>query len=213
MSGHGPAPFEEVRGSITSGLKDPLIVYSSIEQGDSGKSVLFLFDHSTGSHSRVPIPSNIYNNLQPIISADGRYIVFMSDPRPFNTSDRTLVQKIYIFDRTTNWVTEIASGTPDFPGGGYVHYLDLNMDSNARYVIWTEGRLHFSEEFTNINGYSHDTVFFVYDRMRQQREQIFSAIGSDDGINPSISSDGKFIVFRSPLNAQIYRTLNPLWRE
>ena len=146
------------------------------------------------------------NNLQSVLSADGRYIAFASDATNLVSSDTNVLRDIFLRDRTGGTTTRVsvATGGTQATGGDS---RTPSLSSDGRYIAFASSATNLASGDTN--GVSD---IFVHDRTTTTTQRISvstsgteavdpSATGFKLGsINPSISSTGRYVAFASLAN-------------
>jgi Tol biopolymer transport system component len=160
---------------------------------------VFVHDRSTGKTRRVSVRSNGKqangDSFKPDISANGRYVAFVSEAKNLVKNDRNERFDVFVHDRVTGKTRRInvRSDGKQAKGGDS---WEPSISASGRYVA-------FSSEATNL--FSHDTNddqdVFVRDRKKHKtRVQSRNTTGvASDGFsdNPDISGDGRFVTFDS----------------
>ena len=136
-------------------------------------------------------------SFSPHISADGRYVVFASLASNLVGFDTNNASDIFIHDRqalTTSRISVSSSGTQ-----GNAASSAAVLSSNGRYVAFVSEASNLVSVDTN-----NASDIFVYDRdigaaTVVTRVSVGAANLQADGLslNPSISADGRYIVFES----------------
>ncbi len=147
-------------------------------------------------------------SVDPLISADGRYVAFASQATnliPGGGTDANGGNRdIFVFDRQTGSL-ELISRQDAADGGAQANNdsFDASISANGRYVA-------FRSDATNLipgggpdaNGFTHDV--FVFDRQTGDLELISrqdvgdgGAQGNGRSLLPSISADGRYVAFDS----------------
>ncbi|MDO8615493.1 MAG: signal peptidase I [Dehalococcoidia bacterium] len=172
---------------------------SNLVAGDSNRqSDVFVHDRQTGATERVSVDSsgNQANggSSEPAVSADGRYVAFVSAASNLVAGDSNSQSDVFVRDRQTG-VTERASVDSDGSQG--------NGGSEAP-AISGDGRfIAFVSAASNLvpGDSSGQSDVFVRDRQTGATERVSvdsagnQANGSSD--TPAISGDGRFIAFVS----------------
>ncbi|MBZ0320393.1 MAG: hypothetical protein K8L91_28530 [Anaerolineae bacterium] len=160
---------------------------------------IFVHDRQTGQTTRVSVATGgtqaTSNSLDPVISADGRYVGFESFATNLVAGDTNGVKDVFLYDRNTAITTRVSVGT----GGTQANGLSL-----VGFALSADGRfVAFSSNATNLitgdnNGNYH---VYVLDRqtMTTTRVSVDSAGAQAVGFSryPSISSDGRYVAFQS----------------
>jgi Ca2+-binding RTX toxin-like protein len=170
---------------------------SNLVPGDTnGRSDIFVRDTLTNTTTRVSVDSagnqGNSSSTEPSISADGRFVVFYSFASnlvPGDTNDRT---DIFVRDTLTNTTVSLDSagnqrnnfsGTP-------------SISADGRFVAFSS----FSSNL--VPGDTNDSNdIFVRDRLTNTTTRVSVDSAGNQGnrfsYRPSISADGRFVVFES----------------
>ncbi|MBK7645370.1 MAG: PD40 domain-containing protein [Planctomycetes bacterium] len=132
------------------------------------------------------------------ISADGRYVAFASSAMNLiageNTSGAPQVWDVYVRDRTAGTTVRASASTAGGKGNGHSFLPAICAD--GRYVA-------FASEATNLISSDLDAQADVFRRDLQTGTTARVSIGpggiepTGASIRPSISADGRFVVFES----------------
>jgi Tol biopolymer transport system component len=144
---------------------------------------VFVRDRVTGVTERVSVASNGQQGNDesgvPMISADGRYVFFISRASNFYPGDRPVSAELFMHDRQTGTTERILD--PAALG-------DYAITPDARYIAYLG---------TGSGGYA----VFVYDRQTRTNELVSVPLSGKrlDGqsISPAISDDGRYVAFSS----------------
>jgi Tol biopolymer transport system component len=144
---------------------------------------VFVRDRLTGATERVSVSSNGREGNDesrvPMISADGRYVFFISLASNFYSGDRPVSAELFMHDRQTGTTERILK--PATLG-------DYAITPDARYIAYLG---------TGDGGYS----VFVYDRQTRTNELVSVPLSGRrlDGhsSSPAISDDGRYVAFSS----------------
>jgi Tol biopolymer transport system component len=130
---------------------------------------------------------------RPSVSGDGRLVVFESDADNLVPGDTNGVSDIFVYDRHTSATERVSVRT-----GG----IEANFGSYAP-VISADGRyVAFHSSATNLVDGDTNNVsdVFLHDRHTGETGRVsFGALGqpTDGSYHPSISADGRYVVFWS----------------
>jgi Tol biopolymer transport system component len=172
---------------------------TNLVAGDTNSSSdIFVRDRLTGTVERVSVDSNGVqandDSYQPSISADGRYVAFVSAASNLFPGDTSVFNDIFVHDRllgTTKCVSVEPGGTQT---NGYSTAPMISAD--GRYVAFQSIASTLIHNDTN---HVHD--IFVRDLWTNTTERVSvdSAGGEGNSYSelPSISADGRFVAFRS----------------
>jgi Tol biopolymer transport system component len=159
-----------------------------------GLAGIFVHDRQSGATERVGA-STIFGSLvvgsnRLGLSADGRYVTFISWARSF-TSD-TLTTAVYVSDRQSGILHRIATGF-DRPS-----VSTPAISATGRYVAFVATRGFTTGSYTP---YFRAGVY-IYDRSLQRTDRVDvnsnEEPGNLPGKEPSISSNGRYVAFTSP---------------
>jgi Tol biopolymer transport system component len=170
------------------------------ERCNNGVNHIFLRDRNTGTIRCVSLNSNgrqgDQDSLAPSISADGQFIAFTSTATNLagNKCDNGFHQ-IYVRDRTTGTTTCVSLNSNGHEG---------NQDSNASSISADGTLIAFDSAATNLAGNKCDNGFnhiFVHDLRAGTTTCVSVRTNGDEGngdsFDPSISADGRVVVFQS----------------
>ncbi|MBI4749666.1 MAG: PD40 domain-containing protein [Acidobacteria bacterium] len=172
---------------------------------------IFVFDRLTGTNELVSraagTTTTTANNSSdtPVISADGRYIVFRSGATNLVTgqTDTNNANDVFIFDRQTG-TTELvsrAAGTTTTTGSALSESPVISAD--GQYIAFRSSAINLVTGQTDTN---NNPDVFVFDRQAGTTELVSRAAGTTTTTgsaiaeSPVISADGRYIAFRSGAN-------------
>src|SRR6266540_3060086 len=162
---------------------------------------IFVRDLQTGKTIRANVSTERYQAFggqshHPSISADGRYVAFVSEATNLVPGDTNKFADIFVHDRvkrTTERVS-VASGGAQAVGGDCTQ---PSISADGRYVA-------FASEATNlVPGDTNGVIdLFVHDRITGATTRVNVATGGAQAAGghsfyPSISADGRFVAFVS----------------
>jgi len=161
---------------------------SNLVAGDSSDplSDIFLYDRTTDTTQKVTVGGND-DSRSPTISGDGRFIAFESRAGNLVAGDTNGSFDIFVYDTLTD-TTELLA-----PGGGLLDGSRApSISADGRFVAFTSAADNLAPGDTN------GSIFdiFVFDRDTDTVELI-TAGGNSDSFRPSISADGRIVVFDS----------------
>lgn len=170
-------------------------------------AVVLLTSHPAvgGVTTRVSVSSDgaqgNYDSYVPSMSADGRYVAFMSCATNLVTGDTNGHADVFVYDRVTGHTERVSVASDGTQGNG-----DSSVWNGNSPAISADGRyVGFSSDASNLvpgdsNG-CPDT--FVHDRLTGQTERVSVATSGAQGNNwsgvwpISISADGRYVAFTS----------------
>lgn len=160
---------------------------------------IFVYDRETKLMERVSVHSNgsqaNHYSLNPSISGNGRYVTFMSSAENLVDNDDNDQVDIFVHDRqdkTTTLVSVSVEGK-----SGNTRSLHPVISTNGRYVSFESAANNLVEDDIN-----ESSDVFVRD-LKENKTELVSLTSRNQQANhsshnPSISSDGRFVVFHSP---------------
>ncbi|MEO7912228.1 MAG: hypothetical protein ABIV47_21500 [Roseiflexaceae bacterium] len=164
---------------------------------------IFVHDRQTGQSTRVSVSSigaeGQGASNDPAISADGRYIAFVSDAANLVDNDLGGHRDVFLHDRQTNQTIRISAGF-----GG----LSANGESDSPAISGDGSTIAFRSDATNLLAAGSDTNsdsdIFIYNRQIGQISRVSITSGGaqaqGESTSPAISADGRAIVFASNAN-------------
>lgn len=176
---------------------------------------IFVYDRGTGTTTLVsrskasPARTGDGVSWSPAISADGRYITFVSTAPDLTTGrdtgqdtgqDLGKLSDVFLYDRAagTTILVSRSKASPGLPGDGLSEHPVLSAD--GRYVAFSSVATDLVDRQVDLNQTSD---VFLYDR-RSGRTALVShtaasasQTGNGQSISPSLSADGRFIAFQS----------------
>jgi subtilisin family serine protease/Tol biopolymer transport system component len=160
---------------------------------------VFVYDRETDEFERVSVSAaGVQGNghsWSPSISADGRFVSFISDASNLVPGDDNSLGDVFVFDRTTDTIERVSVGVGGAePNGG--SDLSAVIDDSGRYVAFYSEARNLTPGTTT--GGPH---IFVYDRQTSKTELMSvapsGAQASLPAVEPTISGDGQLVVFAS----------------
>ncbi len=130
----------------------------------------------------------------PTINTDGTLVAFVSRASDFGVTDTNGVSDIYVFNRVTKQIERVSIAQPNVEPDGASDSPALSDD--GRFVA-------FSSAATNLVGQDNNNVtdVFVKDLLTGTVELISRTVGgtagNGDSSAPSISADGRYVVYQS----------------
>ncbi len=128
------------------------------------------------------------------VSADGRYIAFSSEASNLVAGDTNQLQDIFLRDQLTSQTSRVSISS-----GGDQAYLESgfpDISADGRYIVFHSAASNLVPD--DLNG---SIDIFLYDQLSGQTSLISKssagAHGNSDSRYPSISSNGRYVVFQS----------------
>lgn len=196
-----PSVLSDRKGRVSNNGR--FIAFRSIDsdliRDDLNKLVdIFVADALTGAIERVSIGRDgaEANGMSEHhdISGDGRYVSMSSEASNLVDGDRNLYADVFVFDRTTRTMELISRAVDGGAANGPSSYPPVSDD--GRFIA-------FASEASNLvaaDGNSTSDIFLL-DRSTRQMVRITRGVGGVEANGrstyPSISSNGRFVVFTS----------------
>ena len=160
---------------------------------------IFVYDRESKLMERVSVHSNgtqaNHYSQNPSISGDGRYVTFMSLAGNLVDNDENDQIDVFVHDRQ-NKTTSLVSVSLEGKSGN-TRSIDPVISTNGRYIAFASEANNLIEDDTN-----ESSDVFVRD-LKDNKTELVSLTSRNQQANhscfsPSISSDGRFVVFHSP---------------
>ena len=167
---------------------------------DNGVADIYLYDGSTHETTLVTrTPTGAVANAgggDPSISADGRYIAYMSYSTDLLPGvGRSGTSQIYRYDRVTNTTKFVSKARDGSTPHNYSWYPAIS--ASGRYVVYA------TPAGSVVNGDRNGRSDIVrYDAVLDRARKVSNIKGTadptdQDSFQPSISRDGRYVVFQS----------------
>jgi len=206
------------RGSVSISADGRVIAFTSdssnLVPGDTNNATdVFIHDRVTGATERVSVDSNgVQGNgssdhwSRVAISADGRFIAFVSDSSNLVPGDTNNATDAFIHDRVTGATERVSVDSNGVQGNGYSGTFSggVAISADSRFVVFQSLSSNLVPGDTNnVN----DT--FIRDRVTGTTERVSvgscgtqgagtcAQCGNDSGGSLAISADGRFVAFVS----------------
>lgn len=174
---------------------------SNLVAGDSNAAGdVFVHDRQTNSTERVSVSSaggqGNGTSYSPSMSADGRFIVFLSTASNLVPGDTNGYWDVFVHDRQTG-TTERVNVSSSGGQANYSSFRRPSISGDGRYVVFDSWATNLVDR--DANGYTAD--IFLHDRLTGITELVSVSSAGEQGngnsYSPSISSDGNSVVFSS----------------
>lgn len=147
-------------------------------------------------------------SFDPTLSSDGRYAAFASSSANLVPGDVNGVEDIFVHDRVTGATTMVSVDPFGAPGNAMC--WSPSISANGRFVAFVSRASNLVSGDTN----GIEDVF-VRDRLTgvTTRVDVTSAGGQVTGLveDPSLSADGRYVVFRSDASDLVTGDTNASW--
>jgi RHS repeat-associated protein len=171
---------------------------SNLVAGDTnGQPDVFVYDRQTGVTTRVSVGlagAQANGASQYVsISADGRYVAFVSRASNLVAGDTNGTDDVFVYDRSTGVTTRVSVGPGGAQSSGYC--FEPSISADGRYVA-------FRTAAPLVAGDTNGTDdIFVYDRSTGVMVRASVGPGGTQAnsysVSPSISADGRYVAFES----------------
>jgi Tol biopolymer transport system component len=186
--------------------------YNLVPGDTNGKADVFVHDRLTGQTTRVSVASDGTQGNDgsggASISANGRYVAFVSGASNLVPGDTNGVDDVFVHDRLTGQTTRVSVASDGTQGNGDSWWPSISAD--GRYVAFMSWASNLVPGDTN-----GTWDVFVHDRLTGQTTRVSVASdgteGNSDSIYPSISADGRYVAFQSWASNLIPRDTNGAW--
>ena len=172
---------------------------TNLVAGDSNNVAdIFVHDRQTGVTTRVSINSSGGEanaaSSDPAISADGRYVAFVSAANNLVAGDTNGVGDIFVYDRQTRATTRVSVSSA--ANQGNADSVTPSLSADGRYVAFASQASNLVTGDTN-----RTSDVFVRDRQTGATTRVSVGSSGTQGNNssrePSFSADGRFVAFTS----------------
>lgn len=178
---------------------------------NGGKYDIYLYDRLSKKNTLISMSSaGVIGNgdsLLPSISADGRFIAFISDASNLVDGDTNQYMDIFVHDRVTKQTTRVSvhsngsQAQPDL--FGFSGHKKPSISADGRFVAFSSLSSTLVDNDTN-----NDLDTFVHDRLSKQTTRVSvnssggegkgnSLNGIANGTFQAISADGRYVAFTS----------------
>ncbi len=177
---------------------------SNLVAGDTNETDdIFVYDRSTGETTRVSLALGGAEanggSRQPAISGDGRYVAFVSDASNLVSDDTNGFTDVFVYDRQTGTTTRASVASDGTQANDNVVDYEIDISGDGRYVVFYSYASNLVSDDTN--GF---VDVFVHDNQTGETSRVsVSSSGEQANANcgsPSISNDGRYVVFDSLAN-------------
>lgn len=130
----------------------------------------------------------------PTLSADGRYIAFVSSASNLVAGDTNDKSDVFVYDRQTKEIERVSVNSEGTEGDGFSNAPSISAD--GRYVSYSSAATNLVEGDTNQVG-----DVFVHDRITQTTERVSLTSDGEQSngfsFNHDISAGGRYVTYSS----------------
>jgi WD40 repeat protein len=209
-SAQGGIPYLESRLSLYT--QGEATGYASV--GNNIPSVLqsseaIIYDRETGKYemenqTQDGMPGDGPSS-SPVISANGRYVAFVSASANLVAGDHNIYSDVFVRDRETGKIELISQSSAGRIGNGdsgYIFtsrgYYSLNISEDGRYVVFDSSAGNLNENSNpdcNISDIRDCHYLYIHDRQSGSTNLISVQINQNFTLFPNITSDGQLISY------------------
>lgn len=128
------------------------------------------------------------------ISGDGRFVAFISQSNSFDSNDQNGTQDIYVKDRQTGRVIRASTNAIGTDANSFSQMPKISSD--GRIVVYSSDANNLALNDTNQSG----DIFaknLVTGALQLVSADASENAGNNQSLRPSVSSDGRYVVFES----------------
>ena len=176
---------------------------SNLVTGDSNDwADIFVHDRQSGDTRRVSVASDgsqgDFYSLQPSISANGRFIAFLSQARNLVNGDSNGQSDIFVHDRDTGKTQRVSIASDGSQGDSYAESPTISADGQL--VVFSAYSSNLVDSDSN-----DQSDIFIHDRHSSQTHLISVASNGTQNYDrsgsinsqPTLSADGRFVAYVS----------------
>ena len=141
----------------------------------------------------------------PSISADGQYVTFHSSASNLVSADTNYSDDIFVRDRVADMTECVSVVSNECQGSDYSHRGAISAD--GQYVAFFSAASNLVADDTNnfLDVFVRDRTSEITERVSVSSDEIQ---GNGGSINPAITPDGRYVVFRSIANNLVSEDTN-----
>ena len=172
---------------------------SNLVAGDTNGTLdVFVHDRQTHQTTRVSVDSagvqGDGDSYYPNLSADGRWVAFVSLANNLVASDSNRQSDVFVHDRITHQTTRVSLNSAGVQGNGGSYYPSLSADGHLVAFMADASNLVAGDT----NGASD---VFIRNCLTHQTTRVsvdsVGAQGVGESFYPNLSADGRWVVFES----------------
>ncbi len=174
-------------------------VATNLVPGDTNASDdVFVHDRATGATERISVATGggqgDHGSAAPTISSDGRFVAYTSYASNLVPGDTNGTFDVFLYDRRSGTTERVSVATGGVQGNNQSTFASISAD--GRFVAFESVASNF------VPGGAHGLNVYVRDRLNGTTDIVSLTTGGAQthyGLNelPSISEDGRYVVFRS----------------
>ena len=197
--------FKSLGMNLVPGDTNVISVYDSWQQKwiDVSCADIFVRDTQTKETTRVSVSSSgaqaNEQSWSPAISADGRYVAFLSDASNLVSNDTNGKMDVFVHDRNSRTTKRVSVSSTGEQANGNSRMYSVDISENGRFVTFASSAGNLVPDDNN-----GESDIFVHDCLTDQTRRV-NVCACETEANasanmPSISADGSLVVFQSAAN-------------
>lgn len=173
--------------------------WNLVDDDGNGVTDIFVRDMRLKTTSRVSVDSlgveGDADSEWPSLSADGRFVAFLSAASNLVPGDTNGAQDVFVHDRETGQTTRVSVDSAGAQGDAD-SYFDPRISADGRYVAFASyaGNLVADDDNGQLDVFVHDRHLAITSRVSVDS---FGRQGNAYSWLPDISADGRFVSFAS----------------
>jgi Tol biopolymer transport system component len=172
--------------------------YNLVANDTNAQTDIFVRDVVGGATTRVSVSSSggqgNSESWGPSLSADGRYVAFSSYAGNLVSGDSNAAADVFVHDMVTGATTLVSLSSAGVQGNSASE--DITVSADGRYASFESAATNLVSGDTN-----GEKDVFIRDRVAGTTRRVSVSSngvqGNSDGLDPSISPDGGYVVFYS----------------
>ena len=172
---------------------------SNLVSGDTnGAEDIFVYDRQTGTTTRASVATDgtqaNSQSFAPALSADGRYVAFVSLATNLVAGDTNGVEDVFVHDLQTGQTIRASVASGGTQADGFA--LEPSISADGRFVAFMSNASNFDGGGNNgaRNVFVHD---FLTGATVRASVATDGTPGNDFSIQPALSADGRYVAFYS----------------
>jgi Tol biopolymer transport system component len=205
-NGHSFAPAISNDGRLVAFSSNA----SNLVSGDTNSSDdIFVHDSQSGATARVSVATGggeaNGGSFSPALSADGRFVAFLSDASNLVAGDTNGFRDVFVHDRQTGSTTRVSVDSAGVQGN--VGSFSVAINADGRFVAFHS----FADNLVPDDANETADVF-VHDLLTGQTTRVSvydgGAEADGDSLRPAISADGRYVAFDSDSTILVWGDVN-----
>jgi Tol biopolymer transport system component len=205
-NGHSFAPAISSDGRLVAFSSNA----SNLAAGDTNSSDdIFVHDGQSGATTRVSVSTARVEanggSFSPALSADGRFVAFLSDASNLVAGDTNGFRDVFVHDRQTGSTTRVSVDSVGVQADVGSYSVAINAD--GRFVAF-----HSFADNLVPDDVNETADVFVHDLLTGETTRVSvydgGAEADGDSFRPAISADGRYVAFDSDSTILVWGDVN-----